>query len=207
MERLDAAEAALQRQLEVGVARLEAKLDRVASSHREALPSPAAPASSSLQNSEQMPGMGEVFQEKGRGLKLSSPSEGQVQQEQDRQRALSMERRLDQIASAVGVRAVAGEEDDHRKRLKEKLNLAIERDKRSRIRQIVPEHAKWLEHIFGICKADQRLGKRGSRLLVMLDFAAQVAKGFAPADSGYFDRLIHPNSRFVKGVICSISSI
>jgi hypothetical protein len=90
----------------------------------------------------------------------------QWQPEQDRQKGLpvSLERRLDQIASAVGVKA-AGEEEDDRKRLKEKLKLALERDKRRRIRQIVPEHAKWLEYVFGICKADQRLGKRGSRWL------------------------------------------
>ena len=95
---------------------------------------------------------------KTQGNKLDSLPE---EHGQDRYKA-SLDKRLDRIASAVGVKA-SEEDDDDRKRLKEKLKLAIERDKRSRIRKIESEQAKWLEYIFGICKADQRCGKRGSR--------------------------------------------
>jgi hypothetical protein len=181
-ERLAAADAALRRQVEASLARLEEKLDRLAHatacpccSRGDPQPSPASPASPSRQRSGQRPpplrpGVeGEGFEAKGGGLQPASPSElyaVQWQPEQDRQKGLpvSLERRLDQIASAVGVKA-AGEEEDDRKRLKEKLKLALERDKQRRIRTIVSEHAKWLEYVFGICKADQRLGKRGSRWL------------------------------------------
>ena len=183
-ERLAAADAALRRQVEASVARLEEKLDRLA--HATACPrcsrrdpqrlSPAPPASPGQQRPGQRPpplrpGVeGGGVEARGGGLEPGSPSEMYTVQcpapapEQDRQKGLlvSLERRLDQIASAVGVRA-AGEEEDDRKRLKEKLKLALEQDKRRRVRRIVPEHARWLEYVFGVCKADQRLGKRGSR--------------------------------------------
>ena len=171
-QRLEAADAALRRQLETSVARLEAKLDLLA--HASACPCCRSSQSQQLSGQRAPPlmqGMGdEIFEAKGRVLKQASLSKvypTQRQQGQDRQKALplaaSLEKRLEQIASAVGVKA-AGDEDDDKKRLKEKLKQAIERDKRNRIRTIVSEHAKWLEYVFGICKADQRLGKKGSRL-------------------------------------------
>jgi hypothetical protein len=77
----------------------------------------------------------------------------------------SMDRKLDRIAAAVGVKSVGNDGDDEadRKRLKEKLKVAIELDRRSRIRTIVSQSEVWLEYMFGICKPDQRIGKRGSR--------------------------------------------
>ncbi len=77
----------------------------------------------------------------------------------------TMEFLLGQIAGAVGVKGNIGEGDDDedRRRLKEKLKLAIEADRRSRIRPIVSRAEVWLEYIFGICQPDQRIGKRGSK--------------------------------------------
>ncbi len=77
-----------------------------------------------------------------------------------------MDKKLERIVSAVGTinrsRSNEGDEDD-RKRLKEKLKLAIEVDRRSRIHTIVSRREVWMEYIFGICAPDKRIGKRGSR--------------------------------------------
>jgi hypothetical protein len=80
-------------------------------------------------------------------------------------RFMIIDKKLEQIAGAVVVRGTGNENDDEedRKRLKEKLKLAIEADRRSRVRTIVSQGEVWLEYIFGICAPDQRLGKRGSR--------------------------------------------
>ena len=77
----------------------------------------------------------------------------------------AIDRKLEQIAIAMGVRGVSNEGDDEedRKRLKEKLKQAIEADRRSRVRPIISRGEMWLEYVFGICRPDQRLGKRGSR--------------------------------------------
>jgi hypothetical protein len=81
----------------------------------------------------------------------------------------SVDRKVDRIAVAVGVKGGGNEGDDEedRKRLKEKLKVAIELDRRSRIRTIVSKREVWLEYIFGICSPDQRIGKRGSRWYMM----------------------------------------
>jgi hypothetical protein len=80
-------------------------------------------------------------------------------------RLVAMDRKLEKIAASMGIRggANAGDDEEDRKRLKEKLKYAIELDKRSRIRSVVSEAEVWLEYIFGICTPDQRTGKRGSR--------------------------------------------
>ncbi len=77
----------------------------------------------------------------------------------------TIDKKLEQIAVSMGVRGVSseGDEEEDRKRLKEKLKQAIEADRRSRVRTIVSRAEVWLEYIFGICRPDQRLGKRGSR--------------------------------------------
>lgn len=77
----------------------------------------------------------------------------------------AIDRKLEQIAISMGVRGVntEGDDEEDRKRLKEKLKQAIEADRRSRIRTIVSRSEVWLEYMFGICRPDQRLGKRGSR--------------------------------------------
>ena len=77
-----------------------------------------------------------------------------------------MNQKLNSIGIAVSTLSKSkineGDEDD-RKRLKEKLKLAIELDRRSRIRTIVSRREVWMEYIFGICSPDKRIGKRGSR--------------------------------------------
>ncbi len=77
----------------------------------------------------------------------------------------SMDKKIDLMAISMRVRGVNSEFDyeEDRKRLKEKLKQAIEADRRSRVRTIVSRAEVWLEYVFGICQADQRLGKRGSR--------------------------------------------
>lgn len=77
----------------------------------------------------------------------------------------SLENMLVQITNSIGIKNdTEGDDDADRKRLKEKLKLAIEADRRSRIRPIVSRGEVWIEYIFGICQPDQRIGKRGSRL-------------------------------------------
>jgi hypothetical protein len=148
--------------------RLEAKLDSIALiiSARSST-APPSPESCALHHSGQRSGPFKIedgYSEKKNIVKFGCPSEVlQEQNEQERYKN-SLEKKLDRIASAVGVKTNEDEDDD-RKRLKEKLKHAIERDKRSRVRKIESEQAKWLEYIFGICKADQRCGKRGSRLV------------------------------------------
>jgi hypothetical protein len=77
----------------------------------------------------------------------------------------AIDKKLEQIAGAIGFRGPGNENDDDedRKRLKEKLKQAIEADRRSRVRTIVSRGERWLEYMFGICPPDQRIGKRGSR--------------------------------------------
>jgi hypothetical protein len=72
---------------------------------------------------------------------------------------------LEHVAMAVGVLAGLGvvDEEEDRRRLKEKLKEALERDRRDRIREVVSEREVWLEYVFGICKPDRRTGRRGSR--------------------------------------------
>jgi hypothetical protein len=72
---------------------------------------------------------------------------------------------LDQIAKTVGVvkeTPACGEEED-RRRLKEKLKEVLEIAQRNRIHKITSQKEKWLEYVFGICRPDGRIGKRGSR--------------------------------------------
>jgi hypothetical protein len=74
-------------------------------------------------------------------------------------------KRLERIALAVGVKVghQDGDDEEDRRRLKEKLKVAIELDRRTKVRTIVSSSEMWLEYIFGICPPDKRVGKRGSR--------------------------------------------
>ena len=69
--------------------------------------------------------------------------------------------KLEQIANAVGVKQAekAGDDDEDRKRIKERLKEALDLDKR----QQGLEKKDFMEYFFGICKADGRVGKTGSR--------------------------------------------
>ena len=72
--------------------------------------------------------------------------------------------KLESIAEAVGVTAEAnvGDDDADRKRLKEKLKEALEEEQKERL-LARKETEPWMEYIFGVCKPDGRIGKRGSR--------------------------------------------
>ncbi len=81
-----------------------------------------------------------------------------------------VESRLESIAEAVGVtvEANAGDDDADRKRLKEKLKEALEVEQ-TKTKSIYVEKETWMEYIFGICKPDGRVGKRGSRCVRALE--------------------------------------
>ncbi len=82
----------------------------------------------------------------------------------------AIDRKLGQIVDSMGIHFLCntGDDDENRRRIKEKLKLAIESDRRSRISAIVSRGEMWLEYIFGICRPDQRLGKSGSRFRFFL---------------------------------------
>ncbi len=91
-------------------------------------------------------------------------------------------KKLDLVSTAVGAETLrtganAGDDEEDRKRLKEKLKDAIVKDRRSRFRKVEPEHEVWLEYVFGICKPDQRAGKRGSRFVTLIFLVLLI---FAP---------------------------
>jgi uncharacterized protein with von Willebrand factor type A (vWA) domain len=69
--------------------------------------------------------------------------------------------KLEQIANAVGVKQAekAGDDDEDRKRIKERLKEALDLHKR----QQGLDKKDFMEYFFGICKADGRAGKTGSR--------------------------------------------
>ncbi len=77
-----------------------------------------------------------------------------------------MERRLEKVADAVGVKKMVaeGNDDEDRKRLKERLNEALGEHRRKVLRS-EGEGDGWMEYFFGICKPNGRLGKHGSRFV------------------------------------------
>jgi hypothetical protein len=170
-QKLEAASAALRQQLEASVERLETKMDRIVSrtsacssaecmQHR--LPHDPTHCPACLGQKTDI----KIDFSQTEGFKQSAVhvAQLQVEEQQEHGRLNSLEKRLDRIAIALGVKPV-GEEDDNRKRMKVKLKSAIESDKRNRVRNIESKPALWLDYIFGICKADQRYGKRGSRFI------------------------------------------
>ncbi len=79
---------------------------------------------------------------------------------------VAIDKKLDKISHSLGVKMGGndGNDDEDQKRLKEKLKVAIEVDRRTSVRAIVSRGEVWMEYIFGICLPDQRMGRRGSRL-------------------------------------------
>ncbi len=79
----------------------------------------------------------------------------------------AMDKKMDRIAAAVGLAntglETSGDDVEDRKRLKERLKEAIEKDKASQSREIYKQKEKWAEYVFGICDPDKRVGKNGSR--------------------------------------------
>ncbi len=75
-----------------------------------------------------------------------------------------LDRKINLIADAVGVKIRGKHEEDaeDRKRLKERLKEAIVIEKRSRYFD-EDDRESWAEYIFGITKPNGRVGKMGSR--------------------------------------------
>ena len=75
----------------------------------------------------------------------------------------NIDRKINMIAEAVGVRLRAKQEEDaeDRKRLKERLKEALMLEKRSLVD--ADDRETWAEYIFGITKPNGRVGKMGSR--------------------------------------------
>ncbi len=77
-----------------------------------------------------------------------------------------IEKKIERVGEAVGIKNIvkAGDDDEDRKRLKEKLKEALENDHRRRARVISMDKPEtWLDYIFGICEPDKRIGKQGSK--------------------------------------------
>ena len=88
-----------------------------------------------------------------------------------------MERKIDRLIehsttdqsklSDVSQTLVDGSDDhDHdgldRKKLKERLKKSISKEM-NKNSNTAPKHTDWMEYLFGICSANRRLGKEGSK--------------------------------------------
>mmetsp|Transcript_53366 Transcript_53366/g.111374 ORF Transcript_53366/g.111374 Transcript_53366/m.111374 type:complete len:210 (+) Transcript_53366:1654-2283(+) len=95
-----------------------------------------------------------------------------------------VENKLESIAESLGITAQvsAGDDDLDRRRLKEKLREALEEENKHSKQKKLKGYALWMEHIFGICKPDGRIGKMGSRL-------------------------VHPQSRFMQVILLLSGSL
>jgi hypothetical protein len=81
------------------------------------------------------------------------------------QQSMEVDKRLEAISEAVGIKPKvnSGDDDEDRKRLKERFKEALNHQKEHTVGEIEVEG--YSEYFFGICKPNGRLGKRGSRLL------------------------------------------
>jgi hypothetical protein len=97
----------------------------------------------------------------------AAPCDATAHETADR-RLDSLDRKLNMIAEAVGVRVRAKEEEDaeDRKRLKERLKEALALEKQGKLRSAnQDEKESWAEYIFGIAQPNGRIGKMGSRCM------------------------------------------
>ncbi len=83
----------------------------------------------------------------------------------------NLDRKVNMIASAVGVRMRAKQEEDaeDRKRLKERLKEALLIEKQGRALVDEDDREHWAEYIFGITKPNGRVGKMGSRCSLTME--------------------------------------
>jgi hypothetical protein len=127
----------------------------------------------------------------------------------------SLSKKLERIAYSLGIRNLnlvdnSADDAEDRKRLMEKLKSAFDNDRRRRIVMQGNDRDKSLDYFFGICKPDQRIGKRGSRCCALWVIARLCLRR---SGRNYIDwfvrRLIHPRSRFASGAepFCSLSSL
>jgi hypothetical protein len=76
----------------------------------------------------------------------------------------AIEPKFDEIAQAVGIEkhdVKAGDDEEDRKRIKEKLKEALESNHENSKRNV--KKTSFMEYFFGICKKNGRVGKIGSR--------------------------------------------
>ena len=146
-----------------GLRRLEAKLDRLAEAFDRAQRQHLGP------HSNMPPDGGTANGSDARAATdvRSADAEQHRPTLTEDQRLEGLDRQLMLVAKAVGApllqRVSAGDDNEDRKRLKEKLKEALESDRRGRLRKIVSERQRWVEYLFGICQPDRRNGKRGNR--------------------------------------------
>ncbi len=99
-------------------------------------------------------------------VRCASAALGDVMEHEADERIDGLDRKLNMIAEAVGVRVRAKEEEDaeDRKRLKERLKEALALEKTHRLRSIDQDEKEgWVEYFFGIVQPNGRVGKMGSR--------------------------------------------
>ncbi len=168
-------ESAIRREIVNNTRHLDAKIDKIAEAvaalgtNRVFL---SAEATAGVEGGPEWPSKG---LNSGRYCDPSSPR-GDIEQQPIVATAVTQEvirkldcldKKVENVAMAVGVRSgmASGDDEEDRRRLKEKLKEALDRDRdrRNSVDDESSEHAVWLEYIFGICKPDQRMGKRGSR--------------------------------------------
>ena len=101
----------------------------------------------------------------GGGPADGGQGEGAVAGGELEQRMRAMDDRLAAIAEAVRAEAKvsAGDDDEDRKRLKERLKEALATQRRPSRTGAAAEGEPWMEYLFGICRPDGRVGKKGSR--------------------------------------------
>jgi hypothetical protein len=106
-----------------------------------------------------------------------------------------MERRLDKISHAVGIRNVVnvGDDNEDRKRLKMRLKEALTIQNADRVSACEPEG--YLEYFLGIRPSNGRIGKQGSRY----GWESGGSSSKVEALDFFGCRLIHPQSRFMQG--------
>ena len=98
----------------------------------------------------------------GGGDSLSSEDGGGS----DRRLLRELDRKVDHISEVVcaqGEEVRSGDDEEDRRRLKEKLKSALDKDRLVKTQKNLSGQEKWLESVFGICEPDARFGKRGSR--------------------------------------------
>ena len=83
----------------------------------------------------------------------------------------SLGKKLERIAYVLGIRNLnvvdnSADDAEDRKRLMEKLKVAFENHRQEMFRTKISDREIWLDSVFGICKPDKRIGKRGSRYSV-----------------------------------------
>ena len=161
-------ESAIRREISKNTRYLDAKIDSIAeavASFHSVDPTSTSMDAAVMEESRRERTAKELNSDSGKSCGTPHGEKEQLPIKEMVQKLDSLHKKIENISSALGIRSgmAAGDDEEDRRRLKEKLKEALDRDRRTRISDVTPEHAVWLEYIFGICKPDQRVGKRGSR--------------------------------------------